>query len=80
MCLDNSNSRLNTVIFAYLLSNVCPRYLMILLGIVKGHHDLFEEECNAFDHTVAKEIAKTDYVTMGQDFKKYIVAIRKVNQ
>ena len=29
------------------LSNVCPPYLHILLGIVKKHHDLLEQECHA---------------------------------
>ena len=45
------------------ISYVCPPYLHILLGIVKKHHDLLEAECDAFDQKIAKEIAKTDYVT-----------------
>ena len=62
------------------ISNVCPPYLHILLGIVKKHHDLPEEECHAFDQKIAKEIVETNYVTEGKLFDKYIEAIRKVNQ
>ena len=50
------------------------------LGIVKKHHDLLEEECHAFGQKIAKEIAKTDFVTEGELFDKYIENIRKINQ
>ena len=48
---------------------VCPPYLHILLGIVKKHHDLLEEECHRIDEALGRDLAKSaDHVTSSSSF------------
>lgn len=39
------------------LEQVTPPYLHILLGIVKKHHDLLEEQCHKLDEQIARSVA-----------------------
>lgn len=45
-------------IFHIELDHVCPTYLHIVLGIVKKHHSLLEEQCHQLDNKIAKHLAQ----------------------
>ena len=43
------------------LSQVCPPYLHILLGVTQKHHHLLESFCHELDLNVARDLAKRDF-------------------
>ena len=42
------------------LTHIAPPYLHILLGVVKKHHDLLEQECHDLDKALAELLSKED--------------------
>lgn len=70
------NNSINEPLWDIKINHVCPPYLHILLGIVKKHHDLLEQECNQLDIKVAKELARSNYKTEDELFDKYIKSVR----
>ena len=46
------------------LTHVAPPYLHIVLGIVKKHHDLLEEECHKLDIDIALNLKEPKKQTM----------------
>lgn len=52
------NNVVESPIFHIELDHVCPTYLHIVLGIVKKHHSLLEEQCHQLDQKIAKHLAQ----------------------
>ena len=42
------------------ISRVCPPYLHVLLGVVKKHNDLLEDDCHNIDLQIAEDLAEMD--------------------
>ncbi|KAL8595286.1 hypothetical protein ACOMHN_020039 [Nucella lapillus] len=63
------------------LEQVAPPYLHILLGIVKKHHDLLEDQCHKLDQQVARSVASGDGTNcdmFSAPFHKYIKDAKKL--
>lgn len=60
------------------LTNVCPPYLHILLGVVKRHHVLLEIECNKLDTTIAWHIARSNRELDEGPFNNFVQALRQI--
>ena len=64
------------------VARVCPPYLHILLGVVKRHHDLLEDECNKVDVMIGEEKAKeqaTEPVINATLYDEYVMKLRRAN-
>ena len=62
---------------------VCPPYLQILLGVVKKHNDLLEDDCHNIDLQIAKEQAEMDTpepVVNISLFDEYVSKMRRVRK
>ena len=57
---------------------VCPPYLHILLGIVKRHHDLLEDECYQIDKFIAVDIARSNVALTKSKFDLYVQSWRAI--
>ena len=71
---------INAPLWPISLSNVCPSYLHLLLGIQKKHHLLLEQACHDIDIQIAKEIAETDKLFSEECtvFEEYVKKMQKI--
>ena len=58
------------------VKHVCPPYLHMLLGIVKKHHDLLENELHQIDLQIAEDISLSK-VKLDNSFHQYIKGLRE---
>ena len=69
---------INYPLFKVPLCHVCPPYLQIVLGIVKKHHDMLENECHKLDKDIATYFAQTNQpVDKNTHFGKHVTKLRK---
>ena len=60
------------------LCHVCPPYLHIVLGIVKKHHDMLDNECHKLDKDIATYLAQTNQpVDKNTHFGKHVTKLRR---
>lgn len=65
------------------LEQVAPPYLHILLGIVKKHHVMLEDECHALDVRLAKSLAREGgqfHEGLSQTFKEFVQRFEAVER
>ena len=63
------------------LSQVCPPYLHILLGVTQKHHHLLESFCHELDINVAKDLAKRDFeADKTTKFGNYVSQLQTLKQ
>ena len=68
------------------VSGVCPLHRHILLGIVKKHNDLLEDDCHNTDLQIAKEQAKMDttapvvYISLDDEYVSKLMQVRKITE
>ena len=63
------------------ISHVCPLYLHILLGIVKKHHDLFENDLHELDLALANDLSVvTSLVPDNSALYAYIQNLKKLSE
>ena len=63
------------------ISHVCPPYLHILLGIVKKHHDLFENDLHELDLALANDPSVvTTLVPDNLPLHTYIQNLKKLSE
>lgn len=61
------------------LTQITPPYLHLLLGIVKKHHTLLEQDCHQLDMKIAQALAKeNDSEHLSPAFRSYISGLRKI--
>ena len=59
------------------VKHVCPPYLHMLLGIVKKHHDLLENELHQIDLQIAEDISLSKAKLDNSLFHQYIKGLRE---
>ena len=65
------------------LTHVAPPYLHILLGVVKKHHDLLEQECHDLDKALAELLSKEDNPNIkhaSPAFRKSVTQIKSLRR
>ena len=69
---------INYPLFKVPLCHVCPPYLQIVLGIVRKHHDMLENEYHKFDKDIATYLAQTNQpVDKNTHFGKHVTKLRR---
>ena len=69
---------INMPVFEIKIKQVCPPYLHILLGIVKRHHDLLEDECHLIDKAIGRDKAKLSANLTDTQFHQYVKKCKKI--
>ena len=72
----NFNNVIHKPLWNIPLSHVCPPYLHILLGIVKRHHDMFEQELHEVDIEFAEIVSLSKAKLETALFHTYIADLR----
>ena len=76
------NNVVHSPLFNLQTSQVTPPYLHILLGIVKRHHDMLEQECHALDKIIADCIAEDTDSTYERNtpFGQYVSRLQNIKK
>lgn len=77
------NNVIHRPIFDVDIPQVAPPYLHLLLGIVKKHHTLLENECHQLDKKIAESLAEIKDSTCedcSQIFQKYVKDLRAIKK
>ena len=75
------NNAIHAPLWNVRVSHVCPPYLHLLLGIVKKHHDMLEEDCHIIDKAIAVEMAEQEIDPPANTlFDKHVKKLRQVRR
>ena len=74
---SNFNNIIHQPMWDVKINQVCPPYLHILLGIVKKHHYLLENELHKIDLQIAEDISLTKAKLDQMLFHQYIGELRR---
>ena len=75
------NNVVHRPIFDIELSQVAPPYLHVLLGVVKKHHDLLEDECHTLDLAIASVYARSGETHEGETlFGQYVNCLQTIQE
>ena len=72
----NFNNVIHKPLWNIALTHACPPYLHILLGIVKKHHDMFEQEIHQIDVELAERVSLSSAKLDNSLFHTYIADLR----
>ena len=73
---DHHNA-VHSPILSIPVSAICPPYLHILLGVIKKHHDLLEQECHKIDLDIAIDKAKQPGTLSRELFERYVAHMKE---
>ncbi|XP_064639457.1 uncharacterized protein LOC135495001 [Lineus longissimus] len=77
----NYNNVINEKLIGIRLNQVCVPYLHILLGVVKKHHEMLEEECHTLDLLIAEDQARHGGLTNEEGlYATYVESVRRLQK